>query len=89
MLVEPEAMEKAKTLRRFAKMTGAPLQQYAVSITDAQGVELMDWFLTQADPRMVDRDSLSLAITEAKAHKDPWEVLQHFSLLGMSIERLH
>lgn len=80
-------MEKARTLVRFAKMTGTPLKQYSVTISDVEGVELMDWFLDQADPRMVDRTALQAAIIEAKDHKDPWEVLQHFSLLGMAIER--
>lgn len=84
---EPSAMEKARTLVRFAKMTGTPLKYYSVTITDDEGMVLMDWFMDQADPRMVDCDALRQAIVEAKDHKDPFEVLQHFSLLGMSIER--
>lgn len=84
---DPSAMEKARSLVRFAKLTGTPLKYYSVMLKDDEAVVLMDWFLEQADPRFVDRQALHLAIIEAKEHNDPWEVLAHFSLLGMSIER--
>lgn len=86
-MAEPAAMDIARCVIRCAKHCGAPLREYAVSLTDVQAAELMDWFLDQADPRFVDREALRLAIVEAKAHDNPWEVLQHFSLLGMAIER--
>lgn len=84
---DPTAMETARSLVRFAKHTGTPLKQYSVAITDGEAMELMDWFLETADPTFVDREALRAAVFEAKDHNDPWEVLRHFSLLGMAIER--
>jgi hypothetical protein len=74
----PSAFSKAESLRSFALSTGAQLDTFVLVLTDAEGLELIDW-LVEENP------DETLALDAAIAHRtgNPWEVLAHFQLIGL------
>lgn len=82
------AMEKAESLRAFAKSTGAQLKTFALCLTTDEALELVDWLMHENPGNEV----LALDAEIAHRTKNPWEILSHFALLGldiMPVEALH
>lgn len=76
------AVEKAESLHRFAMSQGAHISTFKLMLSDAEGLELLDWFGEQHDNELLDLD-----IAEAKRTKNPWAVLENFQLLGFEVAR--
>jgi hypothetical protein len=78
------AIEKATSLASFAKSQGAPLFTFALILSDSEGMELLDWFVSQ---QYEPNELLDMDVALAKKNLDPWPVLQEFTLMGFSIAR--
>lgn len=83
---EPEACVRARELVRHAGRLGGPVHLMQLIVTKAEGFELLAWLHEQnLDNPHMDCEMLAADIDEAKAKDDPHLVLQHFTLLGLSI----
>lgn len=82
--MSPAALAKAESLQRFARSQGAPLSTFQLAISDAEGLELLDYLVEQSPPN----ELLSADVALAHKKRDPWPVLTHFTLLGLSIAPL-
>jgi hypothetical protein len=82
--VEPTALVKAQSLNRFATEQGSPLSTFQLTISDDEGLELLDYLVEQSPPNELLSEDVALA---HKTH-DPWPVLTHFTLLGLQIAPL-
>jgi hypothetical protein len=88
--MHPVALERALAILRHAKQLGGKLDQFTVSVTAAEGFELIRWFRAQATPETTDLAIFDADIKTAVDMDDPWFVLCHFELLGLKItRRLH
>jgi hypothetical protein len=76
--MEPAALAKAQSLHRFASDMGAPLTTFELVLTQAEGLELIDWLVEQNPPN----ELLSADVAHAHQVRDPWPVLNNFVLLG-------
>lgn len=80
---KPAALVKAESLLRHLH----PLQeQAAVTLSDREAWEFLDWFRPQVDRTRIaefDRD-----LAQAKASSDPWPMLKGTYVLGFGLERL-
>lgn len=77
------ALAKAESLHKFAAASGAPLDTFQLVLSDAEGLELLDYFKTEyACSELFDMD---VAIARAKG--DPWPVLDNFVILGLHMAR--
>lgn len=84
----PAALTKAESLHRFAVDQGAPLLDFQLTLSTDEGLELLDWFLAQYEQNML----LAEDVAQAKRLRDPFPVLEHFTLMGFSLaplETLH
>ncbi len=79
---EPQALVKAQTLTRYAQARGAHLSTLQLTISDAEGLELLDWLLgEQPNPH----PALIVDVELAHRAANPWPVLEHFRLLGLEL----
>ncbi len=79
--MNPDALEKAESLYRFATQRGAPTQEFQLTLSVPEGLELLDWFLGQYDENPL----LMEDVAHAKRCGDPFPVLAHFTLLGFTL----
>jgi hypothetical protein len=84
--MKPAAIEKAESLAHFANQCGAPLAEFELAITRAEAYELLD-FLEKGGfgPPC---DVLLKDIEQARRDANPWQVLQHFNLQGLTIGKV-
>lgn len=82
---EPAALDRARAIVQHAKYCGAPLKQFSVTVSKAEGFELLGWFRENADPETIDLTLLDEAIAECRRRDDPFEVLREFKLAGVDI----
>lgn len=76
------AMAKAESLAHYAKSQGARLSSFVLVLTAQEAYELLDWYGEgYPDPLLLDD------IEAARLDGDPWRVLEHFNLLGLSMTR--
>ena len=75
------AMQKAESLAKFARSTGAQLKTFALCLTDQEGLELVEWLLHENPGNEV----LAVDAEIARRTRNPWEILSHFVLLGLDI----
>lgn len=83
--LQPRALEKARSLREFALRRGSPLNEYEVTLTDEEGFELVQWFRDGSGliaPEGLAQLDADIAL--AKRSKDPWVVLDNFTLFGLN-----
>ena len=78
---------RADALLTHAKYLGAPLKEFAVLVSLAEGFELLTWILEQRDDQTIDQVLLQSDAAVAIATGDPWYVLEHFTLKGLPIFR--
>lgn len=76
------AVLKAERLYAFAKSQGAKLDAFTLTISDSEAFELLDWFIAQYGENTLLADDVDMA----KLHKNPWEVISNFTLMGFPIE---
>jgi TPR repeat protein len=74
----PAAFEKAQSLYRFACDQGALLSTFELALTNIEGLELVDWFVTQ----VAHNEVLCRDVEIAHATGNPWEVLENFRYWG-------
>jgi len=78
---EPAALHRAMEMAQH--IHGEHAANAAVLLTVEEGFELMDYFMAMMGSDLMEQDAL-----QARAAGDPWVVLQHFTLLGLAIERM-
>ena len=78
----PAAIDKADTLYRYALTQGCELSSFAVAISAAEGLELVDYWGERNY-----RDDPTYQVDQKLAHKtgDPFPMLSNFVLNGMEI----
>lgn len=87
---DPVALQRAHAILRHVKHLGGKLDQFTVSVTAAEGFELIRWFRAQATPESTNLAAFDADIQTAVETDDPWLVLRNFELLGLTItRRLH
>jgi hypothetical protein len=79
--LEPRAFEKAKSLCAFAQASGSKPTTFALCLSAEEALELLDWFVEQ-NP---DNELLYADVHEAHRTNEPFTVLEHFNLMGLSI----
>jgi hypothetical protein len=79
--MSPVALEKAESLYRFATQRGAPLQDFQLTLSVPEGLELLDWFVGQygENPLLIED------VADAKRSQDPFPILAHFTLMGFAL----
>lgn len=88
METKPAALEKAESLYRFALAQGAKPAEYQLTLSNAEGIEILDWFVAQHENNQL----LTEDVEAAKISNNPWDVLACFNLMGFSmcpLEQLH
>lgn len=82
--MKPAAVEKAESLHKFAKSQGAQLSTFMLILSDAEALELLDWFQHE----MCGYNATFMLDLEI-AHRtgNPWEMLPNFQLMGFEIGR--
>lgn len=84
---KPAAISKAEMLAKYAQGQGSPLSTWLVVVTRGEAYELLDHLAEGGMGRFANHDQLVEDIKEAKVLANPWLVLDHFQLCGMSIAR--
>lgn len=83
----PVALIKAESLAAFARHSGVPLSEFALSLTLGEGYELLDFLAAGGMGKVCNQTLLEADIAEAKVRGDPFVVLANFQLLGFDIQR--
>jgi hypothetical protein len=86
-MIPPAAIAKAESLRAFALEQGAQLETFGVCLSLGEGYELLDYLAAGGLGRFLHHDQLVADIEEARVKANPWLVLDHFQLAGLSIIR--
>jgi len=81
------AVEKARSLHTFVMSQGAPLNEFALTLTDAEALDLLDPLKAGELGHFGNHEQLEIDIEEAKRRHDPWLVLEHFTIFGLEIRR--
>lgn len=76
------ALERAYSLERHAKQSGAPRDLFMLLITKAEAWELLNYL--RDNSKNLDQMALHMDIEIAKRQDDPWLVLQHFDVCGFT-----
>ena len=84
-----DADKRADALLQHAKYLGAPLDQFAIQLTDQEGLQLLDLTiqLWEANPGQYNVDLLKQDYALAKACGNPWPILADMRYRGLPIER--
>lgn len=84
---EPAALDRARALARHVKYLGVHPSEYAVTVSAAEGFELLGWYLWQIDASC--RDLYQRDLTEAQRSGSPFTMLDGFELFGLPIRALN
>jgi hypothetical protein len=79
--LEPRALEKAKSLVAYISKRGAQIQEFQLALSNDETMELIDWFLGQNPGN----ELLEQDVQDAHKSGNPWDVIKHFSLMGLDI----
>jgi hypothetical protein len=79
------ALEKAKSLRRFASNQGDPIDRYALALTRGEAYDLLDYMAAGHLGRFQHHDAFVADVMHAKLECDPWGMLKDFQLEGLAI----
>ena len=85
------ALGRAEAVIRYANRLGARLSDFRVLVTDAEAFEALDWLVVtmeESAPTEINMDLLKMDIAQAKANGDPWPVVNEFTILGLTLERI-
>lgn len=88
MQSEPAAVERARALRHYISVMGADTREFYVAITSDEGFELLRWFRSHPEVSM-DKMNLSLLdrdIKKASKRGNPFDVLENFTVCGLTIK---
>jgi hypothetical protein len=85
--VPPAAIEKADSLAAFAKRRGAPLKDFKLALTAAEAFELLDFIAAGGMGVYANHHLLIQDVQNAHAAGEPWELVSHFELCGLKIDR--
>jgi len=84
-LSHPYALEKARSLSNFAKSEGGGLAGFEVTLTKAEGFELMEWIHDHSGLVAIEgMPQLEADMVRARQTDDPWIVLQNFTFYGLN-----
>lgn len=75
------ALEKAKSLLKFASDQGAKQDTFELTLSETEAFELLDWFIGQYGDNTLLADDVAMA----RIDKNPWDVLSNFTLLGLKM----
>jgi hypothetical protein len=82
--MEPAAIERAKSLYRFALEQGTPPNTFVLTLTHSQATELLEWYATQYTGS---NECFDLDVMIARRTQDPWPVLANFRLYGFEMAK--
>jgi hypothetical protein len=82
--VSPAALDKAKSLHRFAADQGAPLDTFQLVLTEPEAMELMEWYVDEYGGA---NEMLELDAAEARRTRNPWDLLANFTCMGLAMAR--
>jgi len=80
----PAAIEKAESLYRFALNSGAQVSTFVLCLKPHEAQELLEWYATQYAGRS---EQFDLDLEVARVSGDPWQILDNFQLLGLTLAR--
>lgn len=86
-MVTPAALSKAESLVRHAGYLGVKPTEFVVSLTVGEAYELLDFLAGGGMGRVANHELLVQDIADAKVACNPWDILTHWTLLGLSIVR--
>jgi hypothetical protein len=81
----PAALAKAESLAKFVQASGCARETFALTLTDAEAFELLDYLADGGLGRYENHDLLMADVAEAKRRGDPWKVLGCFQLAGLNL----
>lgn len=81
---EPAPFERARAVKAFAKGTVGEL---AVVLSQQEAFEVLDYLEATASPTQFDLVTLGADIHEARMSANPWLVLDHFTIEGVSMTK--
>lgn len=79
------ALEKAHSLAKFARASGARLDTFALTLTESEAYELLDYLAAGEMGKYENHERLIADVQKAKQAKDPFPMLEWFTLEGLSI----
>jgi hypothetical protein len=82
------AVAKADSLAAFVRRRGAPLKDYAVTLTVEEAWELLDFIGSGGMGVYADQYRLIADIEAARSAGDPWSLLAYFQIAGMEIQHV-
>lgn len=74
--------ERAEALYKHAQHCGAPLEQFVLEMSDLEAFQTLDSLEKQYQ-----NPALTFDIAEAKANKNPWPVMNDFTICGFQVVR--
>jgi hypothetical protein len=80
--MNPAALTKAESLHRFATEQGSPLSTFQLVLTQAEALEVLDWFKGQM---MQPNAAFEVDLEIAHRTGDPFAMLANFQLMGLDI----
>ena len=82
------AFERAKALHQHAKYCGAPLEEFVLELTDTEAFEALDWLANDPENApYINQELLAMDVAVAKASKTPWELMNSFQIMGLTVTR--
>lgn len=91
---DPEVVHRARSLLGHIAKLGGHMDEYYIAVSKEEGLELLTWYRNaialqdigegQFNLTLLDRD-----IRKAKQKGDPFPILEHFKLFGLTIKPLH
>ncbi len=88
----PAALEKAQVLRDYAVRTGYQLSTFAVTLSEAEALEVLDYIEAGGFGIVANHELLIADCHEARKRGNPWPVLEAFHVYGLAmapIKALH
>ena len=86
---EPAALEKAKSLHRFALNSGSSLREFVLCLTEPEALDLVEWYAREYEGISVTFDT---DLEEVRRTGNPWPILKNFNVMGLqlaALEKLH
>jgi hypothetical protein len=77
------AIEKAQSLYKFANSSGFPLETFALVLSEAEALELVEWYAKEYEGNA----EFDLDVSIARRTKNPWPLLANFHCMGLEITR--
>ena len=83
---EPVALDYARSTQSHMKRLGGTHRDYAITLSNAQAFELLEWFVAEnLEGGCLDQSLLTADLVEARLKDDPFGMLRYFTVLGFEL----